>query len=353
MTQRSPLKIGINGFGRIGRCVARILLERKDCEIVHINDLNHDLSNMAYLLKYDTTYGRLPNDFRAGEGTLHLGGAAPALVTHRTNIAEVDWAANGVDVVIEATGVGQNEKDAHRVASDRIHVLVTHASPSADFTLMFGVTDPDFDPRKHRVISTSICDANACAPVLKAVNERFGISSGFITTLHPWLSYQSLTDGPSRSQAFPGDTYNHYPLGRSSVGSLIPKPTTVVSACERVLPQLKGKLQCFSYRVPTPVVSSADMTLILDKTVSKAEVIRAFEETQAKIDGAAVFRVTDEPLVSVDYEKDPHSAIVDTRWIMPNHGNQLKIVLWYDNEWGYSSRVADSIRLIARRTERG
>jgi len=350
--KRSGLKVGINGFGRIGRAVTRILLERGVHEITHINDLNTDLANMAYLLKYDTTYGRLPGEFTAGDGKMSLAGQV-VNVTHQKNIADVDWKKSGVDVVIEATGVLQNEKDARKIVErEDLRVLVTHACPSADFTLMFGVNDHEFDPRKQKVVSTSICDANACAPVLKALDDHFGISSGFITTLHPWLSYQSLTDGPSRSQAYPGATYSHYPLGRSSIGSLIPKPTTVVSACERVLPEMKGKLQCFSYRVPTPVVSSADLTLTLSKPFTRDEVIQVFKKAQQKVQVASVFRITDEPLISVDYEKDEHSAIVDTRWIMENHGNQIKLVLWYDNEWGYSSRVVDSVELISRRLER-
>jgi glyceraldehyde 3-phosphate dehydrogenase len=153
-------------------------------------------------------------------------------------------------------------------------------------------------------------------------------------------------DGPARSQAYPGNTYSHYPLGRSSIGSLIPKPTTVVSACERIVPEIAGVLKCMSYRVPTPCVSSGDLSLHLEREASEAAVLDVLEALRATQAGREVIRITDEPLISVDYLGDPHSCIIDTRWLMLNRGKQLKIVLWYDNEWGYSSRVADAIDLV-------
>lgn len=349
MTQSTELRIGINGFGRIGRAIARILVSKGHHKIVHINDLNPDIDNLVYLFKYDTTYGRFKHEVTKTETGISLNGV-PVLVTRQKLISDVNWDENGVDLVIEATGVGQNEINARHLTAKGMPVIVTHACPTADYTLVFGVTDADFDPAKHKLISTSICDANACAPVLRVLHDNFGVKSGFITTLHPWLSYQNLTDGPSKSQANPDATYSHYALGRSSVGSLIPKTTTVVAACERVLPELKGLLQCFSYRVPTPVVSTADLSLTVESQTSVEEITRAFKTASLKQEIPTVFRLTDEPLISVDYLKDEHSAIVDLRWIMVNQGHQVKMVLWYDNEWGYSSRVVDTVDLIARRT---
>lgn len=345
---KKQLRVGINGFGRIGRAVARIMLERKQHQIVHINDLNTDASNLSYLLKYDTTYGRLGEEVSSRDNALVIGGKE-ILLTHQKDISDVDWAKSGVDIVIEATGVSQNEVSARKLTEKNMPVLVTNAAPTADFTLMFGVTDTEFDPAKHKLVSTSICDANACAPVLKILNDDFGIAHGFVTTLHPWLAYQNLTDGPARSQAYPGATYSHYPLGRSSIGTLIPKPTTVISACERVLPELKGKMKCFSYRVPTPVVSTADLTLTLKKPATTQQLLSSLQKAKARQENPHVFRLTDEPLVSVDYLKDDHAVIVDTRWLMSHEGNTVKLVLWYDNEWGYSSRVVDGVDLIAKR----
>ena len=337
----TELRIGINGFGRIGRAVTRILRARGRHRVVRINDLNPDPGNLAYLLKYDTTYGRLAAPVSSTEHSLHIGDDRIHITRH-DDIANVDWSE--VDVVIESTGVIINEKHAPQIGKP---VLVTHACPSADFTLVFGATDGQFDPSRHRVVSTSICDAAAAAPVLKSLHESFGVEYGFITTLHPWLSYQNLMDGPARSQAYPGSTYSHYPLGRSSVGALIPKPTTVVSACERVVPALAGALKCMSYRVPTPCVSSADLSLHLERDATETDVLDCFDRLRASQGSREVVRITDEPLVSVDYLGDPHSCIIDTRWLMLNRGRQLKVVLWYDNEWGYSSRVADALDVIA------
>jgi glyceraldehyde 3-phosphate dehydrogenase len=340
------LRVGINGFGRIGRAIARILLGRQRHEIVHINDLNPDNGNLAYLLKYDTTYGRLGAEVSSSDDGIRIGDQQ-IKVTRQGDIAEVDWEKSGVDVVIEATGVKRNEQHAGGVARRLRNVLVTHTCPSADFTLVFGATDHLFDPAQHRVVSTSICDAIAAAPVLKCLQQSFGIEYGFITTLHPWLSYQNLMDGPARSQSLPGSTYDHYPLGRASIGALIPKPTTVVSACERIVPEVTGLLKCMSYRVPTPCVSSADLSLQLERPTTEEGVRDAFRALQAAQHGRPVVRITDEPLISVDYLGDEHSCIIDTRWLMLNRGRQLKVVLWYDNEWGYSSRVVDALDLIA------
>ncbi|MBX3154703.1 MAG: aldehyde dehydrogenase [Deltaproteobacteria bacterium] len=339
----SELRVGLNGFGRIGRAITRILLQRRGHRLVHVNDINQDTANLAYLLKYDTTYGRLSENVTGSEDTLTIDDQR-IRVTHHADLSEVDW--RDVDVVIEATGVSRNEQQAQSVAARVGTVLVTHACPSADFTLVFGATETQFDPKKHRVVSTSICDAIAIAPVVKALREAFGIECGFVTTLHPWLSYQNLMDGPARSQAYPGNVYSHYPLGRASIGALIPKPTTVVSACERILPEIAGKLRCMSYRVPTPCVSSADMSLHLEASATEAQVLERLEALRASQGARKVVRITDEPLVSVDYLGDDHSCIIDTRWLMLNGGRQLKVVLWYDNEWGYSSRVVDALDLL-------
>lgn len=341
------LKVGINGFGRIGRAIARILALSGRHQVVHINDLNPDVDNLLYLFRYDTIYGRFEKDVHRHELGLAVDGH-PVSISHERSIADVRWRELGCDIVIEATGVAQNELNARQLTAQGMPVLVTHACPTADYTVVFGVTDAGFDLTKHKLISTSICDANACAPVLRVLHDAFGIRSGFITTLHPWLSYQNLMDGPSKSQANPDATYSHYALGRSSVGSLIPKTTTVVKATERVLPELQGVLQCFSYRVPTPVVSTADLSLTLEREATVESVFEAFVAAGAKQQVPGVFRLTDEPLISVDYQRDPHSAIVDRRWLMVNQGHQLKVVLWYDNEWGYSSRVVDTIDLVAR-----
>ncbi|MCC6278383.1 MAG: aldehyde dehydrogenase [Oligoflexia bacterium] len=339
------LKVGINGFGRIGRAVARHLLQSDKHEITHINDINPDRANLKYLLQYDTTYGRLELDSQVTESGLTVG-SHNIRVTHHPEIDKVPWIESGCDVVIESTGVKNNETHA-RGLTNKLHVLVTQMAGQSDFTLVFGVNEDQFDPKTHKLVSTSICDANACAPVLKVIKDSFGINHGFVTTLHPWLSYQNLMDGPSRSQSYPGATYSHYALGRSSIGNIIPKPTTVVSACERVLPDLKSRLQCFSYRVPTSIVSTADLTLDLERDVTLESLTQAFKK-QIEKSPFKTMRLCDEPLTSVDYIRDEHSSIIDLRWVMINNARSLKLVLWYDNEWGYSARVVDTLDLISR-----
>lgn len=342
------LKVGINGFGRIGRAVTRQILQGNKHSITHINDLNPDTENLAYLLKYDTTYGSISHPIHVHDKNLVFGDQV-VRVTAEKDVAKVPWGESEVDIIVESTGVKQNELSAKALTEKGLHVLVTHMVEDPDFTLVFGVNEKEFDSRKHKLISTSICDANACAPVLKALNDQVGLAHGFITTIHPWLSYQNLMDGPSRSQSYPGMTHSHYVLGRSSMGTLIPKPTTVVSACEKVLPDIQGKLKCFSYRVPTSIVSSADLTLELGRTVSEDEICSILSAHQEQVAGGIkVIRQCNEPLISVDYLKAEHSAVVDTRWVMLNEGRHLKMVLWYDNEWGYSNRVVDSLELIAQ-----
>jgi len=338
------LRVGVNGFGRIGRAVVRHLLNQNKHQIVHINDLNPDRQNLKYLLQYDSSYGRLNQEIGINEEGLILKNQTVS-VSAVEEIEKVPWKDRGVDVIVEATGVNRNSEEAKNFLQNGIRVVITAISPAADYTLVFGVNEEGFDPHKHKFVSTSICDANACAPILKYLNQTFGIEHGFITTLHPWLSYQNLMDGPSRSQSYPGATYSHYPLGRSSIGTLIPKPTTVVSACEIVVPELANVLKCFSYRVPTNVVSTADLSLCMKKNVTETQVIEAIKVFQA---GKSSFiDICYEPLISVDYISSRHSCIVDSRWIMVTGGNFLKLVLWYDNEWGYSARVVDTLDLIS------
>ncbi len=344
---KKRLRVGINGFGRIGRIVARILLEQREHDLVHINDLNPDSANLAYLLKYDSTYGRLPDVIAAESKGIRIDENWVS-VSHQEAIDAVDWKTNGVDVVIEATGVKQNEELSRNLTKKGISVIVTNSSSIADFILLFGVNESKFRPQEHKLLCTSICDVNACAPVLNVLDRAFGVAGGFITSLHPWLSYQNLMDGSSRSQSYPGQVYSHYPLGRSSIGTLIPKPTTLVSALEKVMPHLSGRLQCLSYRVPTQTVTSADMTIEFSRDVTEKQILEAMDVALQDKNLRRVLRVSDEPLISVDYQADPHSVIFDTRWLMVNRGRLVKLVLWYDNEWGYSSRVADAIDLIAQ-----
>lgn len=338
------LRVGVNGFGRVGRAVTRVLLARGRHRVVHVNDVHAEVANLAYLLRYDSTYGRLAGRVSAGDGEIVVD-AGPIGVTGRADVAEVDWQARGVDVVVEASGAEANERHARGLLDAVRAVIVTHAC-EADHTLVFGVNEADFDPRRQRKISTSICDAVAVAPIIKWVDEEVGVEAGMVTTLHPWLASQNLLDGPPRGPAYEGSADGHYALGRAAAGALIAKPTTLVRALEQVLPRVAGALQAMSYRAPTACVASADLTLALAREV-RGEELLALLRARAAV-GSPVVRFTDEPLISVDHLGDPHSCIVDTRWAMVGRGGRIiKIVVWYDNEWGYASRVADAIDRVA------
>ncbi len=332
-------RLGINGFGRIGRNVARINQMHGPFELVVINDINPDIGNLAYLFKYDSTLGKYPGTVKAGDGAIEIDGRSIAVYS-RDDIGEVPWAEAGVDVVIDCTGVSQNVLSGGRlVKQKRVRkMVVTHASPHVDKTIIMGVNEHTYASGRDHVLSSSICDANAIGPVISFLERRYGIDSGFVTTLHPWLSYQKLVDAPLQSQANPGHFWNDYRLGRASGGALIPKETTAVSALLAVLPALQGRLDAISYRVPTHVVSSADLTLSLAKSVTSNELTQALEELATS---CRYVQLNREPLVSVDFEQTDASCHIDMQFARVVGRNMVKVVVWYDNEWGYSHRALD------------
>jgi len=344
------LRVGINGFGRIGRAVFRINDREPRFEVVVVNDLDPNLENLAYLLKYDSIYGRFPGRVEADAeaGIVRVDGRA--VVFHaEAEIARVPWDRYDVDVVIEASGVAQNVAAARDILGRRgvRKVVVTHA-PTADIdaTVIFGVNDEDYAPDHHDIVATSICDANALAPVLKILDESFGIQHGFVTTLHPWLSYQNLSDGSVRSVANPGHYWTDFGLGRASTLNLIPKETTAMRAVRQVLPEVGERIQALSFRVPTGIVSTSDLTLNLASRPDATEineVLRGAARRRHRVCG-----YQDEPLVSMDFLGIEQSYVADGRWTRVNAAGGCKLVLWYDNEWGYSQRVVDMVDLMAQ-----
>ena len=342
------IKIGINGFGRIGRAIFRVNAQKQYFEVVAINDINPDNENIAYTLNYDTLYGRLDNFFKA-EGdfiTDNLGNDIN--IYHHQHVDEVDWSKHEVDYVIDSSGVLENVKRSKDLLKNTEvkRVFVTHSPNGVDFTMVLGSNEDQFEINEHRVISTSICDATALGPVLSAINSKFGIDSGFITTLHPWLNYQNLMDGPSSSWSEPGEIYHHFALGRSVDGNMIPKPTSAVEATCRVVDGVSEKMiGSFSYRTPTAIVGSADITLNLKSKTDKKSLISLFTKIE-KDQNIKMIHNNIEPLVSLDFLKSEYSAVVDHRWTEVINGSLIKLVLWYDNEWGYSSRVVDQVKFV-------
>lgn len=339
------LRVGINGFGRIGRSVFRINTQAQAFKVVAINDRDPNVENLAYLLKYDSSYGRFSGSVRANAEGFYVNDEF-IRVHAKESILEVPWEAYGMDVVIDASGVLQNVLESRQLAPGRVRkVIVTHAPKQGiDLTVIFGVNEETFDVKSHHVISTSICDAVAIAPIVKKLEESFGIHSGFVTTLHPWLSYQNLMDGSVHSIANPGHYWTDFSLGRASSVNLIPKNTTTISALSQVLPDVAARLDAISFRIPTGIVAASDMSLNLRTATSAAEVNGLF--ARAAFERENVFGYSEEPLVSSDFVAVQQSMIVDGRWTRVNQRTGLKLVVWYDNEFGYSQRVVDMVRLI-------
>ncbi len=341
------MRVGINGFGRIGRAITRINLQKKAFDLVVVNDINPDMNNMSYLLKYDSTYGRLPYSVSLDKNQLVVNDESPIALYCEKNIEDVPWEKHGVDIIIDSSGIKKNLEIVHRMANRGIKNCIITNSPNGyhDYkSVIMGVNEHELIQNDY-LISSSICDANAIVPVLNKLQENFGIDNGFITTLHPWLGYQNLLDGPSLSFSDPGHIHSTYVLGRSSLNTLIPKTTTCISASCKVLPWIDDKFMALSYRVPTMIVSSADITLKLNENVTSEMLIALFKEVEYS-QKYSVIHNSDEPLVAVDFTGCEYSVVIDHRWTMVNKGSNCKFILWYDNEWGYSCRVVDLISYL-------
>jgi len=320
----------------------------KTFDVVAINDVNPSSENLAYLLNYDSIYGRLDTQVEGANDAIRFNGRDEIPVYHQSRISDVPWEKMGVDVVVDASGIIDNLKCARALKPRGIkNCVVTHSPDNVDKTIILGVNEQSLNPREDFLISSSICDANAFSPTMHVLHQRFGIEHGFLTTLHPWLGYQNLLDGPSRSFAYPGIIHKNFALGRASTEALIPKPTSCITASSRVLRYLADKFQSLSYRVPTPIVSSADVSVKLTRVATRKTVIEAFQDEEQK-QAFPVFCNNFEELVSSDFIGTENSAIIDHRWTEVNTNNYLKLVLWYDNEWGYSARTVDLVGYIGK-----
>ncbi len=350
MKTMKKIRVAINGFGRIGRTLFRINEQRKVFDIVAINDINPDPKNIAYLLQYDSEYGRFEKKVTVNNSCLRIGNRTINLF-NKKNIEDIPWRSLNVDLVIDSSGIYRNVIAAPKLLQKGIRkVLITHSpdTDKIDHTIILGVNETSYNPDKHNIISSSICDAVAVAPVVKIIDETFGLESGFLTTLHPWLSYQNLLDGPPFSWALPGTVFHHYPVGRNSAKSLIPKPTSAIEATLKVLPHLKGRLNCMSFRIPTPVVGAANLYLRLKQDTNIKKVHNAFNHFAEK-QKWPIINCMNDPLVSIDLLGAEYSATLDQRWTDLAGKRHLYVVLWYDNEWGYSSHTLYLAEYIMRK----
>ena len=331
------VRVGINGFGRIGRNVVRAALIRKtELEFVAINDLT-DANTLAYLLKYDSVHGTIPNKITHGEKSLSVDGREIRIFA-QPDPREIPWNELDVEIVVESTGrFTQRDKAALHLRGSVSHVIVSAPSKGADVTICLGVNEQAFDASKHRVISNASCTTNCLAPVAKVLHEHFQITMGIMTTVHSYTNDQEILDLPHKDLR----------RGRAAALSMIPTSTGAASAVGLVLPELKGKFDGISVRVPTPNVSLVDLTFRTDKPTSAEEINRMIrEESAGKMKGILTY--SDEQLVSIDFNNNPHSSIVDTTFTRSVDPHMHKILAWYDNEWGYSNRVLDLAAYIAR-----
>ena len=332
-----PVKVAINGFGRIGRNVFRVTLGDPSIEIVAINDIT-DAKTLAHLLKYDSIHGNLPNRIQASDDAIQVDGHA-IHVTKVKDLAAVDWSSTGAQIVVEASGVFTKGPEARKHIRGPVKkVLITAPATDPDCTLVLGVNEKTYDPAKHHVVSNASCTTNCLAPVAKVLFDTFGIVVGTMTTIHSYTNDQKLLDLPHKDLR----------RARAAALSMIPTSTGAAKALHLVIPELKGKLDGYALRVPTPDVSVVDLTVMTEKPATADSVNEAFRRAAAgPLKG--ILDITDEELVSIDFLGNPHSAIVDAGNTRVVGSNCVKVVAWYDNEWGYSCRCLDLIKFMAQR----
>jgi glyceraldehyde 3-phosphate dehydrogenase len=329
------VKVGINGFGRIGRNVFRASLKNPNVEVVAINDLT-DVSTLAHLLKYDTTHGRLDGTVKVAEGALIVNGKTIKVFAER-DPGNLPWASVGAEIVVESTGIfTAKDKASLHLKGGAKKVIISAPASDEDITIVLGVNHDKYDPAQHTIISNASCTTNCLAPFAKVLNDQFGIVKGMMTTIHSYTNDQSVLDLPHKDLR----------RARAAAENIIPSTTGAAKAVSLVLPELKGKLNGMSFRVPTPNVSVTDLVAEVSRNVTVDEINAALK---AAADGPlkGILNYTDEPLVSSDFNGDPASSTIDSLSTMVVEGNMVKVVSWYDNEWGYSNRVVDLAAYIA------
>jgi glyceraldehyde 3-phosphate dehydrogenase len=331
------IRVGINGFGRIGRNVVRASLGRPDLEFVAANDIT-DTRTLAHLLKYDSILGTLPNQVTFGEGFLAIDGRR-IRITEARDPGSVDWESVGAEFVIESSGKFTKGPDVLKHLRGPVKkVIISAPSPDPDFTVVLGVNESNYDPAKHHVISNASCTTNCLAPVAKVLHDSFGIAYGAMTTVHSYTNDQRLLDLPHKDLR----------RARAAALSMIPTSTGAAKALHLVIPELKGKLDGYALRVPTPNVSVVDLTVTTERPASVEAVNAAFK---AAADGPmkGILGYSEEELVSIDFRGDERSSIVDAAYTRVLGKNCVKVLAWYDNEWGYACRCRDLLQYIAAR----
>jgi glyceraldehyde 3-phosphate dehydrogenase (phosphorylating) len=331
------IKVGINGFGRIGRNIMRAAMGDRGIDFVAVNDLTN-AATLAHLLKYDSILGNLHGDISASGDKIRVNQDSFQVLSIK-DPAELPWKSLGVDVVFESTGIftGRDGAAKHLAAGAK-KVIITAPAKGPDLTVVLGVNDDKYDPGKHHIISNASCTTNCLAPVAKVLHETFGIKKGWMTTVHSYTNDQQLLDLPHKDLR----------RARAAALSIIPTTTGAATAVGEVLPELKGRLDGIAMRVPTPNVSVVDLAVLVDKKTSKDEVNAAFKSAaEGKLKG--ILQYVTEPLVSVDFRGNANSSMLDSAYTSVMDGDFIKVLSWYDNEWGYSSRCVDLLHYLVKK----
>lgn len=334
------VKIGINGFGRIGRNTFKVLMEKysKELDVVAINDLT-DAPTLAHLLKYDSLFGKFNGTVEVIGNSLNVNGKKIEILAER-DPGNIDWKSRGVDIVLESTGLFTKKEKAevHITKGGAKKVIISAPATNEDITIVLGVNEDKYDDSEHNIISNASCTTNCLAPVAKVLNDRFGIVKGLMTTVHSYTNDQKILDLP----------HSDLRRARAAAMSIIPTKSGAAKAIGLVIPELNGKLNGFAYRVPTADVSVVDLVVELKGSVTKEQVNSALKEAaNGKMKG--ILDYSDEPLVSIDYKGHPASSIVDALSTMVLDNTMVKVVSWYDNEWGFSNRYADLAAFVAKK----
>ena len=331
------VKVGINGFGRIGRNIFRTSMGDSDIDIVAVNDLT-DTKTLAHLLKYDSVLGNLDHEISSTENGISVEGDEFRVFSQR-DPAAIDWASVGAEIVIESTGIFTKAEDAKKHLRGSVKkVIISAPAKNEDITIVLGVNENKYVPAEHHIISNASCTTNCLAPVAKVIHESFGIRSAQMTTIHSYTNDQQLLDLPHKDLR----------RARAAALSMIPTSTGAAKAVALVLPELKGKFDGISVRVPTPNVSLVDVVMDVEKETS-TEAVNAALKNAANGELKGILAFSEEPLVSSDFKRNSNSSIVDAEYTKVINGRLIKVLSWYDNEWGYSCRVRDLIKFIAQK----
>tara|TARA_E500000081_G_scaffold138985_1_gene154832 strand:- start:306 stop:1340 length:1035 start_codon:yes stop_codon:yes gene_type:complete len=342
MIDKKIVKVGINGFGRIGRTIFRQIRELEGFEVVQINDLNSDIHNICYLLNYDSVHGTLSNKAEVKKDSILVDGTSTK-VSSSILITDAGWDKQGVDILIESSGYKPNIPIIRKCLTGTVKKVLFSDSPEGmDITISNGANEYDYDHSNHHIVSSSICDVIGTAPVLRLIEDEYGIESAFLQTLHPWLNYQNIMDGSLNTDVIQDPQGKAYGIGRASASNLIPKNTSLGKALLKVLPSLEGKISSMSYRVPTEIIGSCSMVLDLNKKTNTENVKKFLKKSE----NIPILAISDDPIVSIDVKHHESSCVLDLRWVEVLN-NKLRLVTWYDNEWGYVNRLIENLKRIS------